>query len=150
MFINNRLINYKGAKLQRILDIVELARVIQGFDSFDNTLTLIDMPKPYLEHFPNIIALCEPYAPGAFYLCIAPNQSKATLLLAIAHEFIHLGQYLDGDLVMAPDKKSLIYKGEVLYPPYDPKQPHEVVAYANDNKLAKLIKENLKLQKTKR
>jgi hypothetical protein len=145
LLVNNLVKGYRVKLRDYIGDVVITGLSLLPYSNCE--VTIIDMPKPYQSKFPNIVALCEPYGPSAFYLCVAPGQSRSTLLAAIAHELIHLGQYLRGELVLAPDKKSLTYQGDVFYPPYDPTQPHEVVAYREGPKLAKQVKSTMRAAK---
>jgi hypothetical protein len=76
--------------------------------------------------------------PDSYRLYILPSASISTKKDVICHECIHIKQYQEGRLRIK-DKYTLVFENREYYPPYNPKQPHEIEAFGGQKQLRKKV-----------
>lgn len=129
-----------------VVDVITAGCNILGIINEPCVLSIIDMPALSTNKY-QFLAMVDKAFDGQYRLYILKGQSKAVLSRAIAHELIHLKQFISGRLTIAPDRASGVFDGVPILPPYSPSQPHEVEAFDGMVKLLKAIKKYLKQNK---
>lgn len=136
----------KNQEKQLVKYVLAACRVV-GVDNI--TIAIVDLPntKAFRESYIDFIAVTKPSdIPGVYYLYLQPGKAKETYIAAIAHEAVHLQQFVTGRLVVSSDNKSLVFDGEIYYPPYDRSQPHEKEAFAKQGDIKTLMKKIIKMR----
>ena len=135
----------KNQKL-KLSEHVLAGATILGIADLPITVTILDMPELSTSKY-QFIAMIDMAFTDTYRLYIAKFQPTNEVKLAVAHELIHLKQFVDGRLTISSDRTIGLFDGEPILPPYSPSQPHEVEAFKEMIPLIKKIKKYLKQNK---
>jgi hypothetical protein len=123
---------------------MHLAHSVLGLDTA--YIMIVYIPEHVNEGETDFYAIVQyiPFRKNQFLILLTRDKMSTGMLKeTLSHEFVHIHQYLSGDLVMYP--KFAIWKGEDIYfgeIPYE-ERPFEKDAFSNQGKYLKQLNEVL-------
>ena len=129
-----------------IVKVIQAGCKILGIADKDFTICVLDIPTLSSNNY-QFIAMIDLAFADTYRLYISSTNTMSMVGRAVAHELIHLKQFVDGRLTISSDRKVGMFDGIPILPPYSPEQPHEVEAFKGMYKLWRDIKKYLKQSK---
>ena len=118
-----------------------LANEILGMDTLNMTIAYMPVIKTKDTEFYGVIQHL-PFKPNQFVLLLKKSMSLSKLKETLSHEFVHVGQYVYGDLVLYPSYA--VYAGDTVTFDVEYKdRPFEKDAFKQQTRINKELKELL-------